>query len=69
MTPKERIDQLEARLLAYGLAMHILARHATPEARQAIAAVAESVTDHALPFEFTDLQIEQVREVLSTFGS
>ena len=69
MTDSERIDHLEARLMGYGIALHLLMRDASAETKAEISRLAEGAADHGLAFEMTDLQIEQVQETLRLLGA
>jgi hypothetical protein len=60
MIRAERIDHLEARGLAPGIALALLLRAATPETRASIAKASERATDLGTAYELTD-QIVQLR--------
>ena len=64
VTLEERIDQLEARLIAYGIALPLILDALHPDARATIRGAVEAVVVHGLPTELTDLQIQQIQQVL-----
>lgn len=69
MTLAERMDQLEARLIAYGIAIPLMLDGASPETKRAIARAADSSTERGLATQLTDLQIEQIRQVLVSLSA
>ena len=64
MTLEERIDHLEARLIAYGIALPLILDTLHPDTRASIQGTLEAVAMHSLPTSLTDLQIQQVQQVL-----
>ena len=64
MSTDERIDHLEARLIAYGIAISLMLDNASPETKASLKRAASAVPDRGLSTELTDTQIEQVQSVL-----
>ena len=64
MTQDERIDQLEARLIAYGIVLQFLLQDAPQETKDALVRSAESAVEWGLALPLTDLQIEQIQQLL-----
>ena len=63
MTQDERIDMLEARLIAHGIALQLLVQDASPETKASLARCADSAFETVYP-EMTDLQRAQIERVL-----
>lgn len=68
MNLEERVDQLEARLIAYGIAIPLLLDAAAPETRAAIKRAAAAVPERGLVTELTDQQIGQIQQVLNSLA-
>jgi len=64
MTDSERIDELQAQLIAYGIALRHLMLEASQEARDAIPRLAEGAAEYGLAESLTDKQIEQIQQCL-----
>ena len=64
MTQDERIDQLEARLLAYGIVLQFLLQDAPQETRDALVRGAKAAVERGLALPLTDLQIDQLQQLL-----
>ena len=64
MTDSERIDELQAQLIAYGIALRYLILEAPQETRDAIPALAEGAAELALSESLTDEQIAQIQRCL-----
>jgi hypothetical protein len=68
MTAEERLDAFEARQIAHGIALTILASAATPATRARLGRAADRATDFGLAYELSDEQIEQIRELLKSLA-
>ena len=64
MTDSERIDELQAQLIAYGIALRHLILEAPPKTRGAIPELAKIVSESALAESLTDKQIDQIQQCL-----
>ena len=64
MTDSERIDQLQAQVIAYGIILRFLLQEAPMEIRDAVVRGADSAVEHGLALPLTDLQIEQIQQFL-----
>jgi hypothetical protein len=64
MNLEERMDQLEARLIAHSIAIPLMLDGASPEVKAAIRRAAASAQERGLATELTDLQLEQIQQVL-----
>jgi len=64
VTLEERIDHLEARLIAYGIAIPLILDGLHPDTRASIQGTLEAIATHGLPTSLTDLQIQQIQQVL-----
>lgn len=63
MTDSDRIDELQAQLIAYGLALRYLVME-VPAVRDAIPSLAKDAAESAIAESLTDEQIEQIRRTL-----
>jgi hypothetical protein len=69
MTLEDRVDQLEAQVIASRIALQLLARDATAETLADIRAAADSVESLGLAEPLTNRQIAQIRARLVAMAS
>jgi hypothetical protein len=64
----ERIDDMEARLIALQIALVHLLHDASPDTRAAIARSADAAYERGLGLPLTDEQIAQIQQVLRSMS-
>jgi hypothetical protein len=64
MTTNERIDQLEAQLIATRIVVQFLLQDAPEEIRASVVQAAKSAVERGLGLPLTDIQIEQIEQCL-----
>ena len=64
MTDSERIDELQAQLIAYGMLIRHLLLDAPQATRDAIPRIAAAAVERGLAESLTDDQLDQIRRTL-----
>jgi hypothetical protein len=63
-TVDQRLDELDARCVAHGVALEIILQSMSPAVRAAIASAAEGAVEQGLPLPVSDTHLENIAMVL-----
>lgn len=64
MTDSDRIDELQAQLIAYGIAIRHLILEAPQHTRDAVPELAKVAAEYGMAESLTDRQLEQIQQCL-----